>query len=436
MKFIKILTAILLINVSVLSFSQEENKVEPKQEVELEIQLISEQQPVTDLEFLEFYKRKVQTSDKQNSQDILNSMSTWEKVYPQSAKKEVALIIKADIYMKLKKYDFACMNLINHRYFYTTSPYALEVKTYLEQCSHKLNKKLATDLMYISKTPKHLEDKTKSHFYLLETLSKVAPKDLYNPLKIEIENFLATYPTYERNDKLELLFGDLHRENRNYKSAVMQYEKILPFYPDSIYKAASLRLLGDVYAADYKDKDQAFVYYRRVIDEYPNSVELPTAYKHMAMVAQDAKDYDVALKVYDEIIEKYKNNEEALFSYQQKFNIYKIKKLYSEAINVLDDGFEAFSTDDEKGVKFLVTAANFSETHLKNLHQSTQYLIKVVETYPSYYNNPKLTYEIAQNYEKLKDFDSALVYYQKVVDSYSLSPYVKKAQKRINKIVS
>lgn len=434
MKITKLLTLMLFLFISVFAFSQEVEKTE----VIIEKETLETVEPTVevpkDLAYLEFYKRKVQISDKQNAPDILNSIRTWEKVYPESSKKEIALIIKADIYMKLRKYDFACMNLINHRYFYPSSPYALEVKTYLEDCVNKLNKKLAVDIMYISQTPKYTEDRAKSNFYLLETLSKIAPKNLYQPLKIEIENFLAVYPNYERDDKMELLFGDLHRENRNYKSAVMQYEKIIPFYPESIYKAASLRLLGDIYAADYKDKEQAFIFYRRVIDEYPDSVELPTAYKHMAMVAQDMKDYDTALQVYDEIIEKYKNNDEALFSYEQKFNIYKITKKYNDAVNVLDAGFEAFSSDQEKGVKFLLQASNFTEIYIKDLHASTQYLIKILETYPSYYENPKLTYEVAQNYEKLKDFDSALVYYNKIISDYSLSGYFKKAQKRIKKI--
>jgi len=389
-----------------------------------------------DLKFLEFYRLQAMNSDRKNAQDIINSVNTWEILYPDSEKKEIALILKADLYMKLRDYPSACMSLVKHRYFNIGSQYGENVKQYLEGCLNKLDRKKKDEILNIAQNPKYIENEDQSYFYLLEQISKIIPNDMYEPLKLEFENFLRRHPNYERNDKLELLFGDLHRENKNYKAAMMQYQKVDAFYPESIYRAASLRLVGDVYAADLRNQEEAFKYYRRVINEYPDSVEVPTAYKHMAMVAQDNRDYETALRIYDEIIEKYKKSSEVLFSYQQKFKIYTRIKDYRKALEVLDAGFETYKDESERAIKFLTKASEFSEKYLRDLRLSTNYLLKITETYPDYYENPRLIYAAAENYEKIKDYDSAAIYYQKVIDKYPSSSYTDDAKKRLEKITS
>ena len=74
-------------------------------------------------------------------------------------------------------------------------------------------------------------------------------------------------------DKVELWYGDLHRLNGNYLAAISQYKKAGELYPATPYKAASLRLIGDIYADNLKDTANATAYYTRVLREFPGSSE-------------------------------------------------------------------------------------------------------------------------------------------------------------------
>ena len=51
---------------------------------------------------------------------------------------------------------------------------------------------------------------------------------------------------------------------------------------------------GDIYASELKSPEEAKRHYKQVLNDFPNSVEIPTVYKHLALLEASEKDYTSA----------------------------------------------------------------------------------------------------------------------------------------------
>ena len=167
-------------------------------------------------------------------------------------------------------------------------------------------------------------------------------KHTYLPVCDLFEDFFTQYPAYEATDKMTLLYGDWHRQNENFLAAITEYKKVYELFPSTVYKAAALRMMADVYAFGLKDYETAIMLYNQVLKEYPGSAETGVVYKHLAVVAENQKQYDNALKYYDKAIAQLGAQATAFEAWQGKADVLGKTKEYQAQYNTLVKGADVF----------------------------------------------------------------------------------------------
>ena len=269
---------------------------------------------------------------------------------------------------------------------------------------------------------------------VLYHLSKLSGKQLYAAGTTAFESFFVRYPDYVRGDQVELWYGDFHRMNGNYRAAISQYKKAGTLYPNTPYKAASLRLIGDIYADNLKDTAKATEAYTRVLRDFEGSAETGIVYKHMAIMEENNKQYDSALINYDKSIELLGTTPASYGSYRGKADVYTKTKDYEQAYNTLLQTAKLFVSDEQKGTDSFLEAAKVAQ---KNMHDTTKYvqtLEKALLAYPKGSQAPEIMYDLGKGYEDLGKTAQAIETYKKLIVAYPTNKLSSRAQGRLTKL--
>ena len=121
-------------------------------------------------------------------------------------------------------------------------------------------------------TPKNLPQQTEDRLNMFFTAAnKLNLKGSNEHLLKDYALFFARFPGYENRDKIELLLGDSYRNNGDYFAALSKYDKVWKIYPSTKYKAASLRMKGDIYASELKNREKAMKVLKSRLYDYYNS---------------------------------------------------------------------------------------------------------------------------------------------------------------------
>ena len=267
----------------------------------------------------------------------------------------------------------------------------------------------------------------------LYELSKLTGAAFYPAATRAFESFFVRYPHYAGNNEVELWYGDLHRLNGNYLAAISQYKKADELYPQSPYKAASLRLIGDIYADNLKDPETALQIYTRVLRQFPGSSETGIVYKHMAILDENRKQYDSALINYDKAMELLATSPAAYEAYRGKADVYVKTKNYEEAYDLLHKTAALFQTDKEASSQAVLAAAKIAKTKLHDPQKYTQSLEKALVLNPAAASAPALMYELGQAYETTQPA-KAKETYKKLILKAPTDKYAAKAQKRLARL--
>ena len=391
---------------------------------------------------LDFYKKQALTISADPTRDerafaktLADNVGTWVSQNPGQAATADALLLQTRLYLRAQDNANALVSLFKLRKVFPSAD-ANTLKTLLPQAAEavKADSRETANQLFALPLPADTDTEADREAEALYALSKLPGRTLYAPAAQAFETFFALHPKYENGDKVELWYGDLHRLNGNYLAAISQYKKAGELYPATPYKAASLRLIGDIYADNLKDTANATAYYTRVLREFPGSSETGVVYKHMAILDENNKQFDSALINYDKSIELLGNTKAAYESYRGKADVYVKTKNYGEAYNTLLKTANVFSADEEKCTFSLLEAANVAK---KRMHDQTKYmqaLEKALVAHPAGPRAPQIMFDLASAYEQQGRNTQAIEIYKRLIINHPTNKLASRAQGRLNRL--
>ena len=393
---------------------------------------------------LAFYKQQAIKADegllKNTERKQLFSVLEWdlnswlERNYALPSAPE-AMILKAQIEYQANNYTAAYLTLLKYAYEFpsrqTDKDLAAKI---INEFPNKQQEVLKKSLVTKSLPP--LAEDRLSLF--LAQANKLNLKNSQEYLLREYSLFFNRFPAYENNDKVELLLGDLYRNNGNYSAALGKYNKVLEIYPSTKYKAASVRMMGDIYASELKNYNLAKEHYERVLAEFPNSVEIPTVYKHLAFLEAENKNYAAAVenaqKAYDEYL-KDTQKAEAYDALIFKAEVEeKNLKNYNSAVKTLRTAAEIMPLQEQYFVGAKQKEANIQAKKLKDNYAERDVLEEIAVRFPNTEDGVQALYRAAELTEKFGDTEKAKGKYHQVILNRPQSKTAVKAQKRITSI--
>ena len=391
---------------------------------------------------LEFYKKQALTLSAQPTREerafaksLADGLGTWIKQNPKQPAVVDALLLQARLYVRANDNDRALVTLFKLRKMYPQTNLALLNPLMADAvlAVNAKNRDTATSLFAMT-LPEEAKTPAQRQAQALYALSKLPGRSLYQPAAQAFEDFFAENPNYESMDIVELWYGDLHRVNENYLAAISQYKKSGELYPQTPYRAASLRLIGDIYADNLKDTASAMATYTQVLREFPGSSETGIVYKHMAILDENNKQYDSALINYDKAIELLGATPAAYEAYQGKADVYVKMKDYQEAYNTLHQTAAVFNGDEEKATEALLKAADIARKKMRDQTKYAQSLEKALLSHPKGKNAPQLMYDLGRAYEQQNRNAQAIEIYKKLIINYPTDKLASSAQGRLARL--
>lgn len=391
---------------------------------------------------LEFYKKQALTLSADPSREerafaktLADGLGTWTKQNPKQPAVKDALLLQARLYVRAEDYDRALVTLFKLRHMYPEADLAV-LNPLMAEAVMAVNAKQRDQATALFTATLSADDKTPAQRQAkaLFALSKLSGRDLYEPSAEAFEDFFAAYPDYESSDLIELWYGDLHRINGNYLAAISQYKKAGELYPKTPYRAASLRLIGDIYADNLKDTANAMGTYTQVLREFPDSSETGIVYKHMAILDENNKQYDSALINYDKAIELLGTTPAAYEAYQGKADVYTKTKNYEAAYNTLHQTATVFAANDTQSIEALLKAADLARKKMRNQAKYIQSLEKALLSHPQSPKAPQLMYDLGRAYEQQNRDAQAAEIYKKLIINYPTDKIASSAQSRLSRL--
>lgn len=393
-------------------------------------------------EKLEFYKKEIAAFPAESGREnraaakaLANGLHTWVMQNPASPAVKDALLMQARLYLRAQENGWAAVTLFKLRYLFPQTDMNLLNPLMADALQAvQSNKRDAAAKLFTATVSGDEQPGAQRAAQALYALSKLSGRELYAPGAEAFEAFFIQYPAYEENDKVELWYGDFHRENGNYLAAVSQYKKAAELYPATPYKAASLRLIGDIYADNLKDTAAATAAYTRVLREFEGSSETGIVYKHMAILDENNKQYDGALINYDKAIELLGAAPAAYEAHRGKADVYVKTKNYTAAYDTLHKTAALFDADKEKSTSSLRKAAKIAKKHLRDQTKYIHSLEKALLAHPSGPNAPQFMFELGQAYETAGKNAQAVEMYKKLIINYPTDKLSSRAQGRLSKL--
>ena len=378
---------------------------------------------------LAFYKQQAASTDKKLLGALAQNLQSFAARQYDVKETEEALLLKADIELKLKDFSAAAITLLRYKFEFGPAPKdkVAAVTQGLESGKRAAFERLANAVVGPSGGLTNLA-------LFLSKATELNLKNSFAPLLAQYEQFFARFPEYEDNDKLQLMLGDLYRQNANPRAAIMQYLKVYEVHPSAKYDAAALRMAGDVYAGDLKDYAQAANYYDRVLKECPASLERGTTYKHMAIMEENRKNYTAAVNYAGQAADIFikdgaaQKTYDALY-YQAELQESRLKD-YPAAIAALEKAAALSANNQDRFAQAKLKTAEIYGKRLKDPYGQITALQAVISAYPS----AGIMFEAAQLYEKTNDSAKARALYQKLIVEFPADPRANKAQKRVEVI--
>ncbi len=384
---------------------------------------------------LEFYKNEINTADKKQLPSLEWDLNSWlERNYSLPSAAE-AMLQKAKVEYLARKYTPAYLTLLKYVYEFPTKKLP---KDLVNQVIAEFPNKQQIELMQ-ALTPKNLPQQTEDRLNMFfTTANKLNLKGSNEHLLKDYALFFARFPGYENRDKIELLLGDSYRNNGDYFAALSKYDKVWKIYPSTKYKAASLRMKGDIYASELKNREKARDYYKQVLNDFPNSVERSTTYKHLAFLEADDKNYETAVDYAQNAYTGYLKDGQKLEAYSalmfraevQEKNL----KNYNSAVETLKVAAELMPADEQYYVEAKQKEAQIQAKKLKDNYAERDVMEQIAARFPKTENGVEALFRSAELTEKFGDADKAKEKYNRVILNLPQSKTAIKAQKRVNSL--
>ncbi len=392
-------------------------------------------------EVLSFYQRQAAAQGKNARQDrafaaaLARDVAQWLESHENSAEAKTALLMQANYLLRAQQPARALTALYQVRFYFPSAQDIALLSGQIETVMENLNRsQKAQALKLLAVDTTELDSLQARKAALLTHLVQSNLQRIYQPVCELFEDFFTQYPSDKQLDKLILQYGDWHRQNGNFLAAVLEYKKVYELFPDTVYKAASLRLAADVYASDLKEYDTALSLYEQVLKQYPDSSETGTVYKHLALMQENRKEYASALAYYDKAINTLGTQPSVYEAWQGKADVLAKTKQYQAAYDSLVKGATVAESDEKTYVAMLNQAAGIAKKKLKNPALQTAALEKILSKYPQTHRAPEFLYEAASSYEKQGKSAQAIKLYKQLIIHYPTDKYASRAQGRLSKL--
>ena len=391
---------------------------------------------------LDFYKKQALTlpaepgkEERAFAKTLADGLGTWVKQNLKQPAVKDALLLQARLYVRAEDNNRALVTLFKLRHMYPEMDLSV-LNPLMADAVLAVNAKQRDQATALFTSTLSADEKTPAQrqAQALFALSKLSGRELYEPSAQAFEDFFSAYPDYESSDLVELWYGDLHRVNGNYLAAISQYKKAGELYPKTPYRAASLRLIGDIYADNLKDTANAMGTYTQVLREFPGSSETGIVYKHMAILDENNKQYDSALINYGKAIELLGTTPAAYEAYLGKADVYTKTKNYDAAYNTLHQTAQAFSANSAQSTEALLKAADLARKKMRDQSKYIQSLEKALLTHPQSPQAPQIMYDLGRAYEQQNRDAQAVEMYKKLIISHPTDKIASSAQSRLSRL--
>lgn len=231
----------------------------------------------------------------------------------------------------------------------------------------------------------------------------------------EFEKLIKHYPLSRLAAESQFYIGDIFEKNTDYYKAYESYQKLVDRYPyferiDEVIEREYR--IGNLFYTGHKRKlfgveilpsmEYAIEIFKKVVNNAPYGQYAPLAQYKVGLSYKKAGDFDLAKEAFGVVVEEYPDSEIA------------DDAKYQVALCTMKGSMEV-PYDQEKTNE----ALDEFETVLKmrpseDIVEETKKAIKDLRE-----KKAKQSYEIAQFYEKRKEYKSAMIYYQEVIDDFS-----------------
>lgn len=389
---------------------------------------------------LAFYQRQALMKGATSKQDrafasaLARDTALWAAQHPRDPEVKTALLMQADYHLRAREEDKALTALYQVRFYFPSAQDLTLLSSNVEKAMENLNRgQKAQALKLLAVNTEGMSEEQKQAA-LLETLVKGNLEKVYEPVNELFQNFFAAHPDYALSDKLTLLYGDWHRQNGNFNAAILEYKKVNELFPNTPYKAASLRMTADVYAGDLKEYDTAVAIYNQVLKQYPDSNERGVVYKHLAVMEENRRDYPAALAYYDKAIADLGTQPAAYDAWRGKADALTKTKDFQGSYDTLLKAADKFASDEDKYVAALVAAADTANRRLRSPALQSAALEKIMLVYPKTAQAPEIMYDLAYAYEKQDKSAQAADAYKRLIINYPTDKYAARAQTRLSRL--
>ncbi|MEI7481217.1 MAG: tetratricopeptide repeat protein [Elusimicrobiota bacterium] len=382
----------------------------------------------------EFLKIKGADKDEDVLTLILPQLSDWLFRNPENEYAGEALLLKANLQLKLGDYKSAVIDLMRHmREYPQASSVAAAGKLFIETLDKKIDKKAKPRLVEISKG--QVAEKTDAIAGLLEKTAEHAGDIFYESLTAEFRDFFNRFPYYGKKDEMLLALADLHFKNEEYLPSRLAYEKMIQMSAGSRLLPRAKNSLGGVLADHLKEYDAAIVVYRDIAASCPGTEEAWTAYGRLPKLAEKQEQYSLAVEIYETIIALYPDKPESYAAFQSEARVLREElSKPAEAVVVLNRLADKYK--DEKAIEAVFLAAEIARKDMKDYDLEVKNYDRIVSEYPSDPQAPKAMFAAAEAYEKGKNLEKAREYFSQVIVKYAENPLAQKAQKRLNSMAT
>jgi outer membrane protein assembly factor BamD len=232
------------------------------------------------------------------------------------------------------------------------------------------------------------------------------------------KNKLSLTPEERGSDK-EIYQKARKQMKRDPEKARLLFKEIMHLYPDSIYARRAKIGIADAY---FRQKDSASLImaateYQEYVNLYPHSPDAVYAklqiamcyYKQMKKPGRDQTNTHQAVRSLESMIKQYPDTKEAG----------EAKKMIEKARQTLAEHYFGIGISNYRLRAFKGAVVRFKQ---------------VIDNYPEFKKKDKLFYYTGKSYFAMNELDSAISFFQKIVNSFPKSRYVKKASKMIKSI--
>jgi len=254
----------------------------------------------------------------------------------------------------------------------------------------------------------------------------------YNGAKKELIYLITKYPNIEILDEAHFFLAECFEKNDEIASAAKTYRQVQIFYPKSAFATSALIKSALMYKR-LKKYDVAAENLYQLIEFYPFDKKSNEARLLLSDIYVDKKNYKQAILELDKLLnltEKGIINANAMF---KKGHAEFLSDNIQQAEDILFNLTSKYQSQQTEEIENILNKAYYDLAEISQkkglFNESNEYLKKIT----NYELNNKFLFKIANNFFSIKNYSSAIEYYEKITESNSDSLYLCEALYKLGK---